>query len=161
MSETNKIPEIWTENCNTMVDEVWVPTEFHKEIFAKSGVELKKLVKIPEATDIFLWNPQITEPLTLTSLRRNDFNFFSVFKWEHRKGWDILLKSYFEEFSASDNVTLFIHTYLYNDIGDTRNEQKITSLILDFARTELKRDQRTLARVKVLTQEFPRVIMPR
>lgn len=34
---------------------------------------------------------------------------------EARKGWDILLRAYFEEFSAQENVTLFIQTYLYGN----------------------------------------------
>lgn len=38
----------------------------------------------------------------------NDFVFISVFKWNYRKGWDVLLKSYMEEFSSEDNVSLLI-----------------------------------------------------
>jgi hypothetical protein len=30
MSETDAISSKWTENCNDMVDEVWIPTEFHR-----------------------------------------------------------------------------------------------------------------------------------
>ena len=30
--------------------------------------------------------------------------FLSVFKWEKRKGWDVLLDAYFREFGPSDDV---------------------------------------------------------
>lgn len=41
------------------------------------------------------------------------FKFLSVFKWEQRKGWDLLLDAFFSEFTVRDKVTLYIHTYLY------------------------------------------------
>ena len=36
------------------------------------------------------------------------FVFLSVFGWGYRKGYDVLLKAYFEEFDASDDVSLLI-----------------------------------------------------
>ncbi len=37
-----------------------------------------------------------------------DFVFISVFGWSYRKGYDVLLKAYFDEFDAHDNVSLLI-----------------------------------------------------
>jgi len=34
----------------------------------------------------------------------------SVFKWEARKGWDVLLEAYLTEFQAADPVELHIMT---------------------------------------------------
>jgi hypothetical protein len=36
--------------------------------------------------------------------------FVSTFKWEMRKGWDILLAAYLQEFTSDDNVELYILT---------------------------------------------------
>ena len=33
-----------------------------------------------------------------------------IFKWEERKGHDVLLSAYLKEFSASDNVELYLKT---------------------------------------------------
>jgi hypothetical protein len=44
---------------------------------------------------------------------RGPFRFLSVFKWEARKGWDILLRGYFLEFSAEDDVELHIVTHAF------------------------------------------------
>lgn len=35
---------------------------------------------------------------------RRPFRFISTFKWEQRKGWDILLEAYLTAFSAHDDV---------------------------------------------------------
>ncbi len=45
---------------------------------------------------------------------RDDFKFLSVFKWETRKGWRVLLSSYFSAFTADDPVTLYILTNAYH-----------------------------------------------
>ena len=37
--------------------------------------------------------------------------FLSVFKWEWRKGWDLLLRGYWDEFSAADDVVLRLRTF--------------------------------------------------
>ncbi|WP_427168784.1 glycosyltransferase (plasmid) [Streptomyces sp. C1-1] len=38
----------------------------------------------------------------------DEFVFLSVFTWQLRKGWDILLRAYFEEFSEKDGVSLML-----------------------------------------------------
>ena len=38
------------------------------------------------------------------------FSFLSIFKWEERKGWPVLLTAYFSEFSLKDDVVLFLLT---------------------------------------------------
>lgn len=43
----------------------------------------------------------------------DNYKFLSIFKWELRKGWDILLKAYFSEFSRKDKVSLYIVTTIF------------------------------------------------
>lgn len=43
MFETDSLPHDWVGRCNRM-DEVWVPTEFHRQTFASAGVVAEKLV---------------------------------------------------------------------------------------------------------------------
>ena len=46
-----------------------------------------------------------------SALRRaqlTPFVFISVFKWEARKGWDVLLAAFLAEFSSRDSVELYI-----------------------------------------------------
>jgi hypothetical protein len=37
-------------------------------------------------------------PSKVTCNGRGKFTFLSIFKWEHRKGWDVLLKGYWQAF---------------------------------------------------------------
>ncbi|KAH3760660.1 group 1 family glycosyltransferase [Pelomyxa schiedti] len=111
MGETDMIPEGWVPRCNSM-DEVWVPTQFHREVFIRSGVDSKKIVVVPEPVDTDLFDPHSALPLEWVD--QNIFTFLSVAKWEERKGYDILIQSYMEEFSVEDNVQLLILTHEYH-----------------------------------------------
>jgi glycosyltransferase involved in cell wall biosynthesis len=51
------------------------------------------------------------------SREKRPFVFVSTFKWEMRKGWDVLLQAYLEEFSSKDSVELYILTKPFADSG--------------------------------------------
>ncbi|KAA6420545.1 MAG: hypothetical protein FRX49_09706 [Trebouxia sp. A1-2] len=88
MFETDRLSPERERRCNAM-DEIWVPTEFHKQVFADSGVKANK-----------------SEAKTVA--------FLSIFKWELRKGWDVLLAAYLGQFTAADNVALYMKTSPYH-----------------------------------------------
>eukprot|EP00434_Breviolum_minutum_P010098 symbB.v1.2.008909.t1/scaffold560.1/size187392/4 len=120
MYETDRVPETWVARLNRM-DQVWVPSHFGLEQFVSSGVLREKMVVVPEAVDTDLFNPRV-EPLEVEGPESGGYRFLSVFKWEKRKGWDILLRAYFEEFSAADNVTLIIKTQSFHSGDDFHNK---------------------------------------
>ena len=69
----------------------------------------------------------------------------SIFKWEYRKGWDVLLKSYLTEFSQADSVTLYLLTNPYHTETDFSNK------ILEFLKNSgLKRPATDWASVYVI-----------
>eukprot|EP00912_Choanoflagellata_sp_UC4_P000072 UC4_evm2s51 len=129
MFETTSIPKEWVERCNEM-DQIWVPTYFHHNIFLRAGVASNKLVVVPEPIDTNLFRPlehRGTEqsPRVGRCLTQCDsinmleiYNFLSIFKFEVRKGWDILLKAFITEFTAKDNVALTLLTNPYHDDND-------------------------------------------
>jgi len=106
MLEADGISPSWTSFCNRM-DEVWVPSRFNKMTFAKSGVDERKIKVMPLGVDINRFTaagpklpfPEVS-PLT--------FKFLSVFEWVPRKGPDILLKAFLQEFGAQDDVCLIL-----------------------------------------------------
>jgi glycosyltransferase involved in cell wall biosynthesis len=105
MMETNKgLHKDYIEKLN-LFNEIWVPTEHGKRMFQSSGVHAPVHV-VPLGIDFERYNPQ-AKPMALNNSLK-DFRFVSVFKWSYRKGPDLLLRSYMEEFSADDNVSLFI-----------------------------------------------------
>jgi glycosyltransferase involved in cell wall biosynthesis len=106
MFETDRVPEEWPADCEAL-DEIWVPSAFNMETFRHSGVPAEKLVRVPEAIDVH----RFTRParrLDIPGARR--FNFLSVFGWGLRKGWDVLVRAFVEEFSRDEGVALILHT---------------------------------------------------
>ena len=99
MFETDSLPPEWVDRCNRM-DEVWVPTPFHRDTFAAAGVDLAKLFVVGEPVDTDFFNPPphrvpfnlAASAAGVASVQR-PFRFLSVFKWERRKGWDALLEA--------------------------------------------------------------------
>jgi len=118
------IHEYSVQACSARINELWVPTEFHKDIFKNMmnafGFPAPRIAIIPEAVDTSLFDPAVYETetdscscnkeknLTLECPYRlgQPFTFISIFKWEMRKGWDILLRAYWDAFSVSEHVLL-------------------------------------------------------
>ena len=112
MFETNSIPADWPKELEKF-QEIWVPTQFHVETYRKAGVPSEKIFKIPEAVDTEYFDPDAANvtPFPLPNYRYGDFVFLSIFKWEVRKGWDILLTSFLKAFTKKDRVCLYILTH--------------------------------------------------
>ena len=106
MFETDGIPGDWAEKCNEWVDEVWLPSEFNRQTFAAHGVDEARLQLMPQPLDLKLFDADAVTPAVLP--HRPRFAFLSVFKWEKRKGWDALFAAFLREFTASEDVALFL-----------------------------------------------------
>ena len=105
MFETDRIPAGWDMRLNGM-DEVWVPSMFNRRTFEEGGTESHRLHVVGEPVDISFFDPsRVTAPFELPKLDNTADTtvFLSVFKWEERKGWDVLLESYIREFSNIDD----------------------------------------------------------
>lgn len=138
MFETDRLPANWVDKMNKM-DEIWVPSLFMKSIFVRQGVKNVRVVGESVDTDFFRPIPSVHSNSSLSVLddQSNTLNMsraylfdkvferhplygygvqvlFSMFKWEFRKGWDILLDVYFHTFSKKDTVSLFIVTQEYH-----------------------------------------------
>jgi glycosyltransferase involved in cell wall biosynthesis/GT2 family glycosyltransferase len=104
--ETEGIPASWVEPCNR-VREVWVPSRFNARTFADAGVDPERIHVVPYPVDTDRLRPGRAggrppgAPVT----------FLSVFEWTWRKGWDVLLRAWAEEFAADDPVRLLVVTY--------------------------------------------------
>lgn len=160
MYETDRVPDGWVPRINRM-SEVWVPSEFAVAQFVRSGIDRERIVVVPEAVDTSLFDPANHEPMDLKKGRKgkgkrdksnatekdNAFRFLSVFKWEKRKGWDVLLKAYFQEFSADDNVELILKTSRFHD--NTDFEAKIRHIVASASVKE------PLAKYTVIASDLP------
>lgn len=107
MFETDRLPAGWVEACAAF-DEIWVPSRFNLESFARAGVPADRLQVVPVGIDAARYDPARVEPLDLPG--RRGFTFLSVFDWSRRKGWDVLLEAYGRAFRASEDVCLVLRT---------------------------------------------------
>lgn len=139
MFETDKIPKGWARKMN-MMNEIWVPSEFMKKIFSRGGVKNIRVLGESVNTHFFQPIPSIhtessisvqDDPANIMNMTRSfliDQIFekhpiyqykvnilLSIFKWEYRKGWDILLDVYFHSFTRHDAISLFIVSQSYHD----------------------------------------------
>ena len=92
--------------CALTADELWVPTSWHVDVFRRQGVPDAMLAVIPEHVDADLFRPRAR------SEAHSGVRFLSVFKWEHRKGWDVLLSAYWSEFSRHEGSVLRLRSYV-------------------------------------------------
>jgi glycosyltransferase involved in cell wall biosynthesis len=152
MWETDSLPPDWVPKCNEM-DEIWVPSDFNVETFARAGVIREKLHKIPEGLQPELYEP-IVAPLELDGV--SGFVFLSVFSWSRRKAWDVLVRAYLDEFSLEEDVTLAILVTPFSKPVTEHVEELKT-----FIRYELGRDPARSARLTVLDFEPGSTGMPR
>lgn len=116
--ETNKIPFYWVQKMNNIAQEVWVPSQYIKDACLRSGVKLRVHV-VPHAIPLA---PENYRPMSkIAGLRKDHFNFYSIFQFSERKNPLGLLQAYMEEFSRQEDVTLIIKCYRKNDDVDERN----------------------------------------
>jgi glycosyltransferase involved in cell wall biosynthesis len=101
MLETDRLPASWVEQANLM-DEVWTPTTWGREVFMASGV-VKPVYVVPLGVDLAVFAPG---PARRDLADRTVF--LSVFEWSKRKGWDVLVAAYRAAFQPHDPVVLVL-----------------------------------------------------
>lgn len=100
--ETSKVPNIWQEIYNKKIyDELIVCCEWNRQVFSED-TKLKTHLIYPHVYDYY----------ESDKYTKNDkFTIFSMSQWQHRKGFDILLRAYYQEFFNQEDVELYIKTY--------------------------------------------------
>jgi glycosyltransferase involved in cell wall biosynthesis len=88
---------------------------------------------------------------------RRGFNFLSVFDWSWRKGWDVLLRAYVEEFSPDEDVALLLKVHSSYGLTLDQIQQRAAAFIAD----ELKQDLERTPDVVFLDEVLPAPLMPR
>lgn len=105
--EFGSLPTQWVEQAKR-VDEFWVPSNYVRNVYVNSGVDSKKVFVVPNGVDPEKFHPQAT-PMKLATSK--NFKFLFVGGTIFRKGPDLLLKAYLENFTASDDVCLVIKDF--------------------------------------------------
>ncbi|MDR3568519.1 MAG: glycosyltransferase family 4 protein [Syntrophobacteraceae bacterium] len=99
------IPVDWLDPLRKMVDEIWVPSTYVRNGFIQSGVPAEQVQVIPLGVDVTRFNP-LAQPYPLKTRKR--FKFLFVGETYRRKGFDLVLKAFRENFKKSDDVCLVV-----------------------------------------------------
>jgi glycosyltransferase involved in cell wall biosynthesis len=100
---TTRLPGRWAKTCEPF-DEVWVPTAAARSAFVAGGVDAERVRVVPAGVDGDRFSAE-AQPLAIAEA---GFIFLSVFDWTLRKGWDVLVDAYLDEFSTDDDVALVL-----------------------------------------------------
>ena len=105
--ETDKLPSLWVNRLNQMVDEVWVINNQQKQACISSGVK-KAIQVIPHAVDVNKFNKHY-EPLEqIKSVTNNNFIFYTICEFGRRKNLEALLRAFHTEFEPGEPVELIL-----------------------------------------------------
>jgi len=118
MMETRRLHKDYAIRCNC-ADEVIVPSRWCRDVFAESGVK-KPMTVVPLGVDTKQFKPGV-EPIAF-SKNLKPFVFLSVFGWSLRKGYDVLLKAFFEEFTGDDPVSLVLSTRYFGSTDESKKQ---------------------------------------
>ncbi|MGD0058527.1 MAG: glycosyltransferase [Verrucomicrobiia bacterium] len=119
--EYGSLPLDWVSRLSG-VAEIWVPSEYVRRVYVDSGVAPGKVHVVPNGIDPERFRPGVT-PLPLATSKT--FKFLFVGGTIHRKGPDLLLKAFTENFTAADDVCLVIKDFGGESVyaGQTLQEQ--------------------------------------
>jgi len=125
--EVSLLPSEWLDPLNRL-DFIFTPSQFSRKALIKSGVEQSKVRVIANGVDLERFHPHVP-PLGITgnlqqchytrpdlSLTRRTFKFLHLGHAQIRKGTDLLIDAYLQEFTGKDDVCLVVKSYDEGDI---------------------------------------------
>ena len=110
--EFGSLPQDWVRRARD-VDEFWLPSEYVRRVYVESGVPAEKVFVVPNGIDPEKFQPSAA-PLKLATQKK--FKFLFVGGTIGRKGPDLLLKAYLQNFTAADDVCLVIKDFGGNSV---------------------------------------------
>ncbi|KAI5687942.1 Glycosyl transferases group 1 [Leishmania braziliensis] len=175
MSELSNIRQNWIVPMQTRTDEVWTTADFFATIYRRNGVNPAKIRVVPEPVDVYEYDPAnyVRQPAMYScpdisscdnrpNLTREErlqrYVFFSNFKWEDRKGWDVLLKAYWDAFGLSappelrERTTLVIKTRITQTYSPYLSKYSILHFIETWGRSGALPGLRSIA-------DFPHIVV--
>ena len=118
MMETKTLHPDYVYNCNC-ADDIIVPSHWCKKVFEESGVK-KPLTVVPLGVNTKLYTPDA--PARSFNGKLKNYVFLSIFGWSLRKGYDVLLKAYLEEFTSDDDVSLLISSRYFGSTDKSKKD---------------------------------------
>ena len=128
---TDRIPDGWVERCNAL-DELWLPSDFHRETFTASGVDARKIRVIHSGIDAEVFRPGFR---LLRIPRARSFHFLAITDSSLHSGADFVVRAYVEEFAPDEDVALL----LSRSTGADNAPHLTQAALIEFIEIELGR----------------------
>jgi len=109
--ETTALPPAWRDDLNRWADLILPSSTCCRDVFVKSGVKPEKTFVLPHGVDRRAYHPAVP-PMDLGSSK---FKFVCVAEPHARKGLDVLLQAFAEEFRPDEPVMLVLKTRMPGD----------------------------------------------
>jgi glycosyltransferase involved in cell wall biosynthesis len=145
------VPVAWTPRYED-ARRVWVPNGRARDVLVDAGVARERLAVVPAVVDTDELSPEAA-PAALPAAR--GFRFLAVLDWKLRKGWDVLVRAYVEEFAEHEDVTLVIKAWSSLGYDGAAIGDMLQTLFGDMGR-----DQRTVPDLALETVPTPRADLP-
>lgn len=122
--EDSLIPSEWARDFNRYLDGMMVPSRHVLSALRKSGVAIPIEI-IHTGVEAPFEDRADTEPFDLGTNKA--FRFLHVSSAFPRKGCDVLLRAYVEEFSSDDNVCLVIKSFpnIHNTVAEQIEQTRL------------------------------------
>lgn len=118
--ETDQLPNLWIDILNSGVfSEVIVNSKWNQQVFSDQVNKKVNLTYLPY------------EKRDLQFEHGDKFTIFAMSQWVFRKGFDVLIKAYTQEFFHHKDTQLLIKTYRFETT--TKEEQRERQIIIDEA----------------------------
>lgn len=129
-SDNDILPTNWAIIMNNQAHLILPSSQFAKDILVKNGVKEEKMVVVPHGYDPTLFNPNFPK-LSSPELDNNKFKFLCVSAPHFRKGLDVLLKAYVEEFRNDEDVVLIIKSSMNSHEVKAHFHVDITQIVAE------------------------------
>lgn len=112
------IPQKWEEILNTKIDQIWVSSNFVKEIYSNNGIieDKIKVIGTPINSELFFKKPKVD------FFEVGDkFNFLCISDFTQSSGITELIEAYIDEFKTNEKVCLTIYPNCIYNHQDRKN----------------------------------------
>lgn len=115
--DNNTLPPGWANLFNTHAHLILPSSKFAYDILEQNGVKKEKMAIVPHGYDPSIFNPDV-QPITLDNgVEDKRFKFLMVAAPHWRKGHDLMMKAYIEEFKNDEDVVLIVKTSMNSHEG--------------------------------------------
>jgi len=155
METSNHVHQEYADRLN-LADEIWTPCQWNVDVFRNTNV-YPEIKLMPLGVDTNLYKPG-AEPLQFSNGTK-EFRFISVFGWSYRKGMDVLLQAYLQEFGPDDDVSLILSTRFVGTLEKSSHDRILNDF--NHIKSLVKKTEADMPHVVLHSAYTPEHRMPR